>query len=164
MVESFTASRTHYWHYWNYCASTNPRVLLRDHCAGGSCVGRLPHRSVEQWRVLLWCQSNLGTTRDQTVFLRGDLGMARDQTAMILMYRTPQLSSAGQPFMLDLQQRHSIARVVRSQKPDVWAKGQSISNSYITPLFFKMAQNLDLRCVLVPAPWVLGPKHVSNPE
>ena len=25
-----------------------------------------------------------------------------------------------------------------------------------TPLFFKMAQNLDLRCVLVPAPWVLG--------
>ena len=42
--------------------------------------------------------------------------------------------------------------------------GQSISNSYIAPLFFKMAQNLDLRCVLVPAPWVLGPKHVSNPE
>ena len=41
---------------------------------------------------------------------------------------------------------------------------QSISNSYITSLFFKMAQNLDLRCVLVPAPWVLGPKHVSNPE
>ena len=34
------------------------------------------------------------------------------------------------------------------------------------PLFFKMAckQNLDVRCVLVPAPWVLGPKHVSNPE
>ena len=31
-------------------------------------------------------------------------------------------------------------------------------------LFLKMAQNLDLRCVLVPAPWVLGPKHVSNPE
>ena len=34
--------------------------------------------------------------------------------------------------------------------------------------FFKMAQNLDLRCVLVPAPWVLGRllglKHVSNPE
>ena len=27
-----------------------------------------------------------------------------------------------------------------------------------------MAQNLDLRCVLVPAPKVLGPKHVSNPE
>ena len=36
--------------------------------------------------------------------------------------------------------------------------------NYIAPLFFKMAQNLDLRCVLVPAPWVLGPKHVSNPE
>ena len=34
------------------------------------------------------------------------------------------------------------------------------------PFFFKMAckQNLDLRCVLVPAPWVLWPKHVSNPE
>ena len=29
-----------------------------------------------------------------------------------------------------------------------WAK--SISNSDTTPLFFKMAQNLDLRCVLVP--------------
>ena len=42
--------------------------------------------------------------------------------------------------------------------------GQSMSNSNITPLFFKMAQNLDLRCFLVPAPWVLGPKHVSNPE
>ena len=27
-----------------------------------------------------------------------------------------------------------------------------------------MAQNLDLRCVLVPAPWVLGPHHVSNSE
>ena len=40
----------------------------------------------------------------------------------------------------------------------------SISKSYIAPLFVKMAQNLDLRCVLVPAPWVLGPKHVSNPE
>ena len=32
------------------------------------------------------------------------------------------------------------------------------------PLFFKIAQNLDLRCVSAPAPWVLGPKHVSNPE
>ena len=42
--------------------------------------------------------------------------------------------------------------------------GESISKIYTTPLFFKMAQNLDLRCVLVPAPWVLGPKHVSNPE
>ena len=42
--------------------------------------------------------------------------------------------------------------------------GQTISKIYTTPLFFKMAQNLDLRCVLVPAPWVLGPKHVSNPE
>ena len=30
--------------------------------------------------------------------------------------------------------------------------------------FCQMAQNLDLRCVLVPAPWVLWPKHVSNPE
>ena len=40
----------------------------------------------------------------------------------------------------------------------------ALSKSYIAPLFFKMAQNLDLRCVLVPAPWVLGPKHVSNPE
>ena len=27
----------------------------------------------------------------------------------------------------------------------------------------KMARHLDSRCVLVPAPWVLGPKHVSNP-
>ena len=43
------------------------------------------------------------------------------------------------------------------------AGGASIPN-YIAPLFFKMAQNLDLRCVLVPAPWMLGPKHVSNPE
>ena len=33
-------------------------------------------------------------------------------------------------------------------------RGQSISNSNITPLFFKMdcKQNLDLRCVLVSAP------------
>ena len=43
-------------------------------------------------------------------------------------------------------------------------KGPSIPNFNIAPLFFKMAENLDLRCVLVPAPWVLGPKHVSNPE
>ena len=43
-------------------------------------------------------------------------------------------------------------------------EGPSISNSKIAPLFVKMAQNLDLRCVLVSAPWVLGPKHVSNPE
>ena len=28
--------------------------------------------------------------------------------------------------------------------------------SYIPPPFSKMAQNLDLRCVFVPAPWVLG--------
>ena len=42
--------------------------------------------------------------------------------------------------------------------------GRSISKSYVAPLVIKMAQNLDLRCVLVPAPWVLGPKHVSNPE
>ena len=32
------------------------------------------------------------------------------------------------------------------------------------PFLSKMARNLDLRCVLVSAPWVLGPKHVSNPE
>ena len=32
------------------------------------------------------------------------------------------------------------------------------------PFCFKMAQNLDLRYVLAPAPWVVGPKHVSNPE
>ena len=44
------------------------------------------------------------------------------------------------------------------------AGGRSISNCYIAPLFFKMAQNLDLRCVLVPAPGVLRPKHVSNLE
>ena len=44
--------------------------------------------------------------------------------------------------------------------------GLAITKSYTStcPFFFKMAQNLDLRCVLVPAPWVLGPKHVSNPE
>ena len=29
--------------------------------------------------------------------------------------------------------------------------------------FVNMARNLDLRCVWVPAPWVLAPKHVSNP-
>ena len=39
-----------------------------------------------------------------------------------------------------------------------------IPNFNIAPLLFKMAENLDLRCVLVSAPWVLGPKHVSNPE
>ena len=42
--------------------------------------------------------------------------------------------------------------------------GQSTQILTNAPLFFKMAENLDLRCVLVPAPWVLGPKHVSNPE
>ena len=30
------------------------------------------------------------------------------------------------------------------------------------PLFFKMAQNLDLRCVLAPAPWVLGGQNTSR--
>ena len=40
----------------------------------------------------------------------------------------------------------------------------SQSNIKIAPPFSKMARNLDLRCVLVSAPWVLGPKHVSNPE
>ena len=30
--------------------------------------------------------------------------------------------------------------------------------------FFQNGANLDLRCVLLPAPWVLGAKHVSNPE
>ena len=34
----------------------------------------------------------------------------------------------------------------------------------LRPLFSKMARNLDLSCVFVPAPCVLGPKHVSNPE
>ena len=28
----------------------------------------------------------------------------------------------------------------------------------------KLGQQLDLRCVLAPTPWLLGPKHVSNPE
>ena len=28
----------------------------------------------------------------------------------------------------------------------------------------KVAQQLDLRCVLAPTPWVVGPNHVSNPE
>ena len=34
--------------------------------------------------------------------------------------------------------------------------GQSISNSNIAPLFVKMAQNLDLRCVLISDPSTLG--------
>ena len=34
--------------------------------------------------------------------------------------------------------------------------GQSISKIYTTPLFFKMAQNLDLRCVLISDPGTLG--------
>ena len=55
----------------------------------------------------------------------------------------------------------SLAVVARDQPH---AAGPSISNSKIAPLFVKMAQNLDLRCVSVPAPWVLAPKHVSNPE
>ena len=33
---------------------------------------------------------------------------------------------------------------------------QPISKSYIAPLFFKMAQNLDLRCVLISDPSTLG--------
>ena len=36
------------------------------------------------------------------------------------------------------------------------ALGQSISKIYTTPLFFKMAQNLDLRCVLISDPGTLG--------
>ena len=40
--------------------------------------------------------------------------------------------------------------------------GPSISNSNIAPLFVKMAQNLDLRCVLVPAPWVGGGQNTSR--
>ena len=41
-----------------------------------------------------------------------------------------------------------------------------ISLFRIVPLLFKMAckQDLGLRCGLAPAPWVLGPNHVSNPE
>ena len=35
---------------------------------------------------------------------------------------------------------------------------------HTAPLFFKIARNLDWRCVLVPAISVLGPKHVSNPD
>ena len=48
-----------------------------------------------------------------------------------------------------------------------WNDTRTACQSHIlTPLppFFKMAQNMDLRCVLVTKPWVLGPKHVSNPE
>ena len=36
----------------------------------------------------------------------------------------------------------------------------SIPNFNMAPLFFKMAQHLDLRCVLVPAPWV-GPSTLG---
>ena len=48
----------------------------------------------------------------------------------------------------------------QAQTPE-YPAGDGNLKFYITPLFFKMAQNLDLRCVLVSAPWVLGPKHVS---
>ena len=41
---------------------------------------------------------------------------------------------------------------------------QILSNSYMAPITFKMAQILDLRCVSVPAPWVLGPKNVLHLE
>ena len=37
--------------------------------------------------------------------------------------------------------------------------GQSITHYNIAP-HLACKQNLDLRCVLVPAPWVLGLKHV----
>ena len=59
---------------------------------------------------------------------------------------------------------HTPAMIVSTGGGSTYAFGQSISNPYITPLFFKMAKNLDLRCVLASAPWVLRPKHVSNPE
>ena len=43
--------------------------------------------------------------------------------------------------------------------------GQSISIT-LRPFLSKWLASkiLDLRCLLVPAPWVPGPKHVSNPE
>ena len=43
----------------------------------------------------------------------------------------------------------------------------SFSNPFIAPPphthtpFFYMAHKLDLRCGLVPTPWMLGPQHVS---
>ena len=55
------------------------------------------------------------------------------------------------------------ARANQAPLPDT-ANGARPDNHTIlhrAPFFVKMAQNLDLRCVLVPAPWVLGPKHVS---
>ena len=38
----------------------------------------------------------------------------------------------------------------------IYLPGPSISNSKIAPLFVKMAQNLDLRCVLISDPGTLG--------
>ena len=52
---------------------------------------------------------------------------------------------------------------VSMMKNPTTKKGSATSSSYITIIVFEMAckQNLDLRCVLVPAPWVLGPKYLQ---
>ena len=51
-------------------------------------------------------------------------------------------------------------------KDDAEVKASQSQIVAAVPLFFKMTckPNLDLRCVLAPALWVLGPKRVSNPD
>ena len=50
-----------------------------------------------------------------------------------------------------------VSTLSRRQNP-----GQPSTSSNIAPSFFKLAHNLNVRCVLVPAPWMLvGPKHLG---
>ena len=58
--------------------------------------------------------------------------------------------------------RCGAVRCVRCGAVRACVRAQSFSNSYITPLFFKMAQNLDLRCVLVSAPWGCWGQNTSR--
>ena len=53
------------------------------------------------------------------------------------------------------QQRRIISRVAAAALPRQ-------SKITIAPPFFKMAQNLDLRCVLVPAPWGQNTSRIQN--
>ena len=63
-----------------------------------------------------------------------------------------------------MNRRRSTAMVVDDKDKEAFA-GQSITNDTHPPpsfYFFKMVQNLNLRCVLGPIPLVLGPNLLSN--
>ena len=102
-----------------------------------------------------------GNATAESIFINPKTGEVQGVVTKAAIYRLELIAQAENNGIISTAPVESIFLKFQPKDTDVARQSQILTSR---PFFVKMAQNLDLRCVLVPAPWVLGPKHVSNPE